>query len=199
MSNKGVRPVTKAAAYGGIGTALIVLLLLGTSLFPFMEYTVPAACAVVIFFIGMECSDKTALICYAASSLLGLILLPNKEAVMLFALFFGYYPLLKQYLARKLQGRFRSLQTVIKYAVFNTAMVSAYLVLIYLFGLHQLAQDIGLGMKYGMVLMLAAGNFAFYLFDLLMLRFEQIYLARKMGMKIRFDGYLVRMMRRLKK
>ncbi len=192
MKQKGVRPVVKASAYGGLGAGLIVVLLLGSSLMPFLEYTIPAACALVIFYIAKECSSKTALICYAAASLLSVLLIPNKEAAILFALFFGYYPVFKQFAERFVKW----LGIMIKALLFNASMILSYVSLIFVFGLHELWEDISLGMQYGALVLLAMGNVAFVLFDILLTRAEELYRAKQMGFRITFDGYLARAIRR---
>lgn len=195
MGKKGVRPSVKAAAFGGVGAGLIVVLLLGSSLLPFLEYTIPAACALVIFYISMECSKQAALLCYAASALLSVLLIPNKEAAILYALFFGYYPVLHQLLLRYPKW----LRWGVKFLVFDLTMIGSYAVLIFVFGLNELWEEINLGMQFGAILLLLMGNFAFWLFDLLLVRAGELYRAKKMGMSIMPNGYLANFIRRFQK
>ncbi len=192
MGKKGLRPAVKAAAYGGISTALIMVLMLFSSLLPFMEYAIPAAAALIIFLFEKECGRKAGWICYAASALLCVLFLPNKEPAVLYALFFGYYPLLREVLNVRCR---KWAATLCKYAVFNLMMIGAYAVLIFLFQLTELWEDINLGMRYGAVVLLLFGNIAFALYDLLLLRAEQLYQAKKMGLELHFDGYLARFFR----
>ncbi len=195
MKQKGVRPVVKNAAYGGLGAGLIVVLLLGSSLLPFLEYTLPAACALIIFYISKECSAQTALICYAASTLLSVLFIPNKEAAILYALFFGYYPVFKQF-----ADRFgKVLRIVLKAILFNGTMILSYAVLILVFDLSDLWEELSLGMQYGALVMLALGNVAFYLFDMLLTRAEELYRAKQMGLEIRFTGVVATALSRFKR
>lgn len=196
MKNKGVRPVVKSAAYGGIGAGLIVVLLLCSSLLPFLEYTIPAAGALIIFFICKECSPKTAAGCYAASAILAVLLIPNKEAAILYALFFGYYPIFREFVQTRLPKLVRG---ILKFLVFDLTMIASYALLIFVFGLDELWEEINLGMQYGAVILLFLGNISFWLFDVLLLRAEQLYQAKQMGLQIRFEGYLARLFRRLQK
>ena len=56
---------------------------------------------------------------YGVTSVLSLILLPVKTPAAFYAIFFGFYPILKE----KIERRPRLLQWVIKEAIFNVALV----------------------------------------------------------------------------
>ena len=56
---------------------------------------------------------------YGVTSVLSLILLPIKTPAAFYAIFFGFYPILKE----KIERRPRLLQWVIKEAIFNVALV----------------------------------------------------------------------------
>jgi hypothetical protein len=191
VGNKGIRPAVRQMAYGGIGAALILVLMLFSSLLPFMEYAIPAACGLIIGYLEKDCGRKTSFCCYLASAILAVLFLPNKEPAMLYACFFGYYPIWRSFLMQRFWQK-RWIQWIGKYTVFNGAMVLSYFLLIKLFGLTQLWEDLNMGMQYGAILLLAAGNIAFWLYDLLLLRAEQMYQAKKMGLKLQPTGYLGR-------
>ncbi len=193
MSKKGVSPVVKAAAYGGVGAGLILLLLLFASLLPFMEYAIPAACALVIFYISKECGNQPAFACFMASALLGVLMMPNKEAAILYALFFGYYPIFRGFCITHFP---KPIQWIMKFGLFNAAILGAYAVLIFVLGLHELWEEINMGIQFGAVFLLLAGNFGFWLFDILLDRAEWLYMAKKMGIPLRFNGILTSALRK---
>ena len=56
---------------------------------------------------------------FAGTAVIGLIILPDKMLILLYAMFFGYYPILKS-LAEKCRSRI--LEWIIKLVVFNTAL-----------------------------------------------------------------------------
>jgi hypothetical protein len=56
---------------------------------------------------------------YGVTSVLSLILLPVKTPAAFYAIFFGFYPILKE----KIERRSRLLQWVIKEAIFNVSLV----------------------------------------------------------------------------
>ncbi len=68
----------------------------------------------------------TGLVSYAAAAALGLLLLPEKGCAFLFAVFFGYYAVIKL-AAEKRMGRVRA--WAVKLAVFNAALTATVLLL----------------------------------------------------------------------
>ena len=95
-------------------------------------------------------------------AILGLVLLvPELELAFFYVFVIGYYPVLRQQLARI---KSTLLRWVIKFAVFNWATVLVYLLLFALLGpaiLDELLAD-GVGM---LAALLAAGNLSFWLCD----------------------------------
>jgi hypothetical protein len=66
---------------------------------------------------------KTALTSYVTASILGVLLLPNKEAAILFAVLFGQYPMIKAAVERK-AGKLRAF--TLKALYFNADMLLVY-------------------------------------------------------------------------
>lgn len=106
----------KGRAPGGIVTAVCTVLMFLTGLIPVGTYALPAIAGVVLVLIVIEIGVRWAWAVYAAVSLLSILLAADKEAAVLFALFFGYYPILKSNIERV---RGRLFQWMIKLAVFN--------------------------------------------------------------------------------
>lgn len=75
---------------------------------------------------------KPALSVYAAVSFLSLILVTEKESVLMYVLFFGYYPIIKQYI-EKIRPRFLSF--AVKLLLFNAALAAVELLCVYVFGI----------------------------------------------------------------
>ncbi len=67
----------------------------------------------------IECGYVPALCVFAASSILGFLIMPDKAPIMFYILFFGYYPVIKS-LCEKLKSRVP--EWIIKLAVFNIAL-----------------------------------------------------------------------------
>ena len=84
----------KTALCGCIsGAAFFVLWL--SSIFHTMKFSSAAIAGLLLCAVVMTAGKKAAWLSFFATTLLSLILLPNKDAAIYFAVFLGYYPILK--------------------------------------------------------------------------------------------------------
>ena len=84
-----------AVALCGVIAALCIVLMLLSGLIQIASIAIPALCGILLIVIVLELSAKWALCVYAAVSVISLLLVADKEAAVMFAAFFGYYPILK--------------------------------------------------------------------------------------------------------
>ena len=148
----------KIALCGVLGALSVVLLLVGAAL-QIGTYAAPMLAAFLLIPVLDEYGPKYALLLYATVSILSVLLVP--ELAFFYVFVIGYYPVLRQQLARI---KSTLLRWVIKFAVFNGATVLVYLLLFALLGpaiLDELLAD-GVGM---LAALLAAGNLSFWLCD----------------------------------
>ena len=110
-------------ALGGLLTALGVVLMFLTGLIPIGTYALPAIAGVLLIVAVIEIGAKWAWMIYAAVAVLSLLFAADKEAELLFVLFFGYYPVLKSFLERISN---KVLSWISKFAVFNVAVVACF-------------------------------------------------------------------------
>ena len=110
-------------ALGGLLTALGVVLMFLTGLIPIGTYALPAIAGVLLIVAVIEIGAKWAWMIYAAVAVLSLLFAADKEAALLFVLFFGYYPVLKSFLERIPNKIF---SWISKFAVFNVAVVACF-------------------------------------------------------------------------
>ena len=110
-------------ALGGLLTALGVVLMFLTGLIPIGTYALPAIAGVLLIVAVIEIGAKWAWMIYAAVAVLSLLFAADKEAALLFVLFFGYYPVLKSFLERISN---KVLSWISKFAVFNVAVVACF-------------------------------------------------------------------------
>ena len=103
-------------ALGGLLTFL-------TGLIPIGTYALPAIAGVLLIVAVIEIGAKWAWMIYAAVAVLSLLFAADKEAALLFVLFFGYYPVLKSFLERISN---KVLSWISKFAVFNVAVVACF-------------------------------------------------------------------------
>ncbi|HWP52186.1 MAG TPA: hypothetical protein VN626_10870, partial [Clostridia bacterium] len=155
MSHKSSTQV----ALGGLSAALCLIIMLGTVLIPFATYAAPALAGIALIPIALELGLPVASITYAAVALLSLLMVPDREAALMFIAFFGYYPVLKFKLDRI---KLKLLRIFIKMIVFNTAILAGYFVIIYVFGLYYLMNELTGGFGW---LLLAVGNLCLPIYE----------------------------------
>lgn len=128
--------------------------------------------------IVVEFSKKWAIASYAVVSVISLLLC-EKEAALMFALFFGYYPILKA----KLEGmKSKAVEYIIKFLTFNAGVVTATLLALYLFKIPVFEGEANILIF--SLLLLAVGNILFIGYDIALTKVV-LYYIYKLQPKIR--------------
>ncbi|MGN0532132.1 MAG: hypothetical protein ACI4IN_04985 [Eubacterium sp.] len=145
-------------ALSGIITGLsVVFMFLGSVVWIF-SYVMPIVAGLLIIILSSSAGKRSGLYVFFATCVLSLVLLPDKEPALLYALFFGYYPLIKD----SLDGiKSRVLKLAVKLVIFNIAMVMSQLILVYIFGIPF---DNFMG-KWSWAILLALANVVLLLYD----------------------------------
>ena len=91
---------TRILAISSLLTALGVVLLYLGSFFEIMDLTVAATAGLLVLLSVIEMGKRTGALIWLATSLLSLLLLPNKFIALGYVLFFGCYPLVKAFAER---------------------------------------------------------------------------------------------------
>lgn len=155
------------ALMAALATALMLL-----SYFPYFTYAVPAISGLITLVVLIEIGTKWAWATYAVAAVLAL-LFAEPEAMLMFVLFLGYYPILKS-LIEKIRNRIA--QYVIKFTIFNAAVLAVYGLLANVFGIYM--GDVYSSGKLFIIGLLALANFTFYLYDIVLVRVANMYLYR---------------------
>lgn len=166
---------SKVIAYSGVATALSVVMLFLGSIFWVLGYTMPLVASLVMIILLDSISQKSALLTFISTSIISFILLNDKECVLLYILFFGYYPLIRDKI-NDIKPKF--LSYLLKFVTFNAAMVLTQVLCVYVFGIPF---DDMLG-KWGIVVFVLCLNLVFVVFDklyTLLLRLYRIKLKKK--------------------
>ena len=131
-----------------------------SSVFPFLSYTLPAFAGALLLIMVKEAEKKWSIMVYIAVCILSLIIVSNKEAVVLYIFFFGYYAILKEVI----EIHFTSIiKWLLKFITFNISIVLAFTVIIYVFGVPiEELEEYG---KYSVYIMLGIGNTIFIIYD----------------------------------
>ena len=149
-------------AYCGIMCALAIIVMF-ISIIPALVYIMPAIAGIVIWTVAGQVSRKWGWLCYAATAILSLFLVPEKEAMTFFIMFFGYYPILRESLHKI---KFKPVQYLLKLAIFNAASVAAFLIVVNVFIDIEMMLDgmEGFG-EYAVLAFWGMGNVVFVIYD----------------------------------
>lgn len=120
------------AAVCGVCTALSVALMFLGGVTYIFSYVVPVVLGVLLIMLKRTFGASSALTVYIATSLLSLLLVPEKEMVLMFALFFGYYPIIKSSLDKI---KPKALSFVVKLIIFNVSVLVIELICVFVFGI----------------------------------------------------------------
>lgn len=145
----------------GIIASLSVVIMLSTALIPVATYAAPALAGIILAVPVIEINKKWAFASFAVAAAVSAIIVPDKEAVAFFVLFFGYYPILKQAVEAHIKNKW--LQLLIKILCFSAAAVATYFIAIYLLGISSEEFTVfGINLP---IIFLLAGIIVFVIFD----------------------------------
>lgn len=145
--------------------AALVSVFMITSFFPYLTYGIPALASLFIMVAVVEMGVKWGFAVYIVSALLVAILPGEPEAKLIYIALLGYYPALKAILENKLS---RVLEYVIKFTVFNAMLLLTYGVIAGIAGIE--LGDMGEFGKYTAVILIAAANLVFIIYDIMITR-----------------------------
>lgn len=154
-------------AIGGLSAAICLLLMFMTGLIPLSSYIFPSMAGIVLIAVAQENGNRSAVLVYVVTSLLALMIVPDREAVILFIMLLGYYPILKP----KIECNPLLVRLFLKLLLLNISVISFYFVLKYLFAMPDMAE----GLKYGAYTLLILANLTFFLYDHLVGQLMRIY------------------------
>ncbi len=173
MNNR--REKSFRAALGGIMSAAALVSLLLGSMLPFATYSAPALASLCVLIFFDELGTSAALTMYAAVSVLGVILCPDKEAAFMFVFLLGWYPIAKSRIDRLPS---RAARAAVKLALFNLAVGLMYALLIKVFMMGEIADDFRDFSAVMFAAFAAAGNLTFVIFDVLLTKITLVYTVK---------------------
>ncbi len=165
---KNTVKLTFAAIMAGLASAFML-----TSLFPYLTFAIPAVAGLFIMLVMIETGVKWAVLSFAVSAALTVLLPGDIEAKMLFVMFFGYYPILK---AAFEKPKSRTVEYILKFLVFNAVIIVSYAVIGPVIGIDN--TDLGDFGKYTAVILLAVANVVFPIYDIAVSRIATLYMIR---------------------
>lgn len=152
-------------AFSSLIAALSLAMLFITTFIPIGTYALPCVAGAMLAAVVIESGYISATAVYAVVSVLAFLLVADKEAVLYYTAFLGFYPILKGLLERI---KIVILQFVLKLFVFNICIVGAFFVSITLLSVPKESFEL-----FGIYLpwvFLIVGNAVFIIYDLCLTR-----------------------------
>ena len=169
-----MRASARRTALCGLLAAVSVVCLMMGSLIPAALYACPILAMAALLPLREQFGHSPALTTYAAVSILALLLVPDKELALL-DVFFGWYVPLQPFLDRLHP---RPLRIAAKLALANLAALTLYGLLIFVFQLQSVLDELeGLSALWLVILLLSA-NCLFVLTDILLHQLARKWNAR---------------------
>ena len=150
----------KYTALCGMSVALTVVLMATTTILPVLMYVLPIVTGIIVLFMSLVAGKKYGASVYAASSILLLILITDKESALTYTLFFGYYPLVRDVFQRLP----KALSWIVKLVVFNICAVLIGVISVYIFGVS--GEEYSEFGKWTIPILLGMSNLVFLLYDM---------------------------------
>ena len=166
---------TKNLATSAILSALGVVILFMGSIIQVLDLSMAVMASIIIIYAMIELRGGWPYLIFAVTSLLSLLLLPDKFAGVVYLGFAGYYPIAKFYFEKKLS---RIVEWITKLAVFNIALTAIVFASIYV--LHLPSEEIGFGW-----IIYLLGNVVFIIYDLALTNLISFYffkLRKRLGL-----------------
>lgn len=172
MPAANLNKASKIALCGVCGSLSIVIMMI-SSVVPIASIALPAISGCVLIPVVAFASVKYAYMVYAVVSVLSFLLVADREAVLIYVLFFGYYPALFATLS-KIQNSVIS--WFVKLIIFNAAAVLDYFIVTAIFMIPQDLPDF-FG-RYALLILLVFANVVFILYDIALKGLIDFYFQR---------------------
>jgi membrane-associated HD superfamily phosphohydrolase len=171
-SRKNLKHSNKIAI-SGIVVALSVVVMFMTGAIPMATLSLPAIAGFLMVILVIETDFNTALVAYLASSILILLITPDREAAIVYIFFFGHYCIIKSKIELI---KIKFFEYLVKIGIFNICIVSAYMLFIFLFGFDKTIESFGEFGKYSLIIYLLAGNVIFIIYDFAITNLITVYI-----------------------
>lgn len=160
---------TLKTALCGVSAALSVLLLFFGGLSFLFAYMMPMITGFIMIVLKRACGTSWAAVTFVSVSFLSFFLAADRECVLMYILFFGYYPIIYSFIEKITSGVIR---WTAKLAVFNVMISVVQLLLVYIFGIPFLEEGEG---KIFIIVFALLMNIMFVIYDILIKRLTFLY------------------------
>lgn len=156
---------TYTLAFSSVIAALSLVFMFITTFIPVGTYALPCFAGALLAAVVLEAGYISASLVYIVVSVLSLILVSDKEAVLYYIAFLGFYPIVKGLLERI---KNRLVQYIFKVAIFNVCIVAAFYIGLFLLSVPK--ESFELFGVYLPLVFLGLGNLVFIIYDFCLTR-----------------------------
>ena len=158
-----MRDISYRVALGGIVSALCLVVMFLAGGMPALYLLLPMIAGVLLMIIAVEVNKGWAFLTYVSVSLLSLFITFDKEAALIFIMFFGHYPILRMFI-QKIKPTF--IRRIVKFLIFNACVLAYFYTTVFLFGMDEILDEFEEFGKYGGYIMHGLANIVFLLYDI---------------------------------
>ena len=160
-------------ALGGVVAALSLVLMFLCSVIPFGTFAFPTFAGILLILLVINLGYGYAVAVYFVTAVLSFLLVTDKEAVLYYTAFLGFYPIIKSLIERIPS---KIVQYIVKFALFNVCIIAAFFIGTLVLNIPK--ESFTLFGVYLPWVFLIIGNFFFILYDLCVTRLVTIYLIK---------------------
>ena len=173
MKNQLQKPAFRLA-FCSVVAALEIVLMMITGFVRIGTYALPCFAGLLTIAVVIEYKCKWAFGVFGVAAVLSFFLSGDKEAVVMFIAFFGYYPIVKNILERHIKNA--AVRWIVKFLIFNAAAVGSFFVATFVLGVP--ASEFSIFGVYLPLVFLALGNVFFFLYELAINVYVKYYVQR---------------------
>lgn len=163
----------------GVSTALSVVLLFLGGITSILAYTIPMIVGVFMIMLKTTFGNSCAWITFFCTSVLTFFCVPDKECMLMYVLFFGFYPIVQPDINK---FRIKPLKFIVRFILFNVMLAVSQLILVYVFGIPFLEDGEG---KIFIIIFALLMNILFIIYDRLL---NSLYLLYKIKIEKRIKN-----------
>ena len=156
----------------GISTALCVVLLFFGGVSFFLAYAMPMLAGMFMIMLKNSFGASAAWTTYVSSSVLSFLLVADRECVLMYIMFFGFYPIIQSSVNRI---KMKAVQWVVKLLLFNVVVFLVQVILVYVFGIPFLEEGEG---RWLILFFAALMNVLFVSYDIILSKLTAIYIEK---------------------
>ena len=169
MGNLNSRDRTRRVAVCAMLSALGVVMLYLGSMIEVVDISMAVIASLLCVFAVIEYGGAYPWLVFAVTSVISMLMLPNKTPAAMYVVFFGFYPILKE----KLERKPKVISWIFKELIFNAALALMIVLVLFVFTMGEIKVE-----TYLVVLLAVLAELMFVLYDIALTRLISLYLFR---------------------